>query len=161
MIGGNNTRDSYVIEQCFPGFLLGVTFSVSSLYYRMDASGKYTKWTEPGLNLFMAVLVSLVTALIAFRSAELDQQILITFFSYYLILGIMSIMFRIRSSIINPNTAQLLHFSYILLGFVLSTVGMIGMFSGNIGMAIVFILVLLLPGLSCIRAGLKFKKAGA
>lgn len=126
----------------------------------MEVSGKYSKLLEPALNLSIAWVISLITAVIAFWSAELDQQTLVTFVAYFLILAIMTFMFRIRASIINPSTAQLLQFSYILLGFVLVVIGLLGMLARNIHLAIVFLLVLILPGLASIRAGLHFKNTG-
>lgn len=137
-----------------------MTSCVRPLYCCMEVSGKYSKLLEPALNLSIAWVISLITAVIAFWSAELDQQTLVTFVAYFLILAIMTFMFRIRASIINPSTAQLLQFSYILLGFVLVVIGLLGMLARNIHLAIVFLLVLILPGLASIRAGLHFKNTG-
>ncbi|NQT64369.1 MAG: hypothetical protein HQ556_15515 [Candidatus Marinimicrobia bacterium] len=126
----------------------------------MEVSQKTLKWLKPLMHLYVASLLSLVTAIVSFRSAELDQKTLITFMAYYFILGAMTFMFRLRVKLINPKTKQLLQFSFFLLGFVLMLTGVLGMLSGNFNMVIVFLLVLFSPGLAILRAGLHFNKTG-
>jgi len=86
------------------------------------------------------------------------MQTLVTFMAFYIILLIMAPLFQYRSKIINPKTRQLLQFSYFLLGFVLMITGVLGIINSNLGMASVFLLMLFLPGLATLRAGLHFKK---
>jgi len=126
----------------------------------MGLSLKSLNRFDPSLYLSLASLLSLLTAIIAFASAELDQKTMITFISFYIFLGIMTLMFKMRKKIINPKTGQLLQFSFFLLGFVLMMTGILGMFAGNVNMAFVFLLMLFLPGLSSIRAGMHFNKTG-
>ena len=116
------------------------------------------QWFNPGLHLFLATLISILTAFIAFRNTELEMQTLVTFMAFYIILLIMAPLFQYRSKIINPKTRQLLQFSYFLLGFVLMITGVLGIINSNLGMASVFLLMLFLPGLATLRAGLHFKK---
>jgi len=112
------------------------------------------------MHLYLSTLLSLVTAIISIQSAELDQKTMLTFVAYYIILGSMTFMFRQRVKLINPKTAQLLQFSFYLLGFVLMLTGVLGMLAGNVSMAIVFLLILFLPGLTSVRAGMHFNKTG-
>lgn len=110
-------------------------------------------WTTTG--------ISAITAYFSFRSTELDRETLVTFFAYYLILIAMTIMFGKRSKLINPKTRQLLQFSFFLLGFVLMLTGVLGTLNGNLNLASVFMLIIFLPGLTTLRAGLHFNKSGA
>ena len=113
------------------------------------------------MHLYLTSLLSLLTAILAFRSTELDQQTKLTFVAYYLILGFMTFMFRLRVKLTNPKTSQLLQFSFFLLGFVLMLTGILGILAGNTELAFVFLLMLFLPGLASMRAGLHFYKPGA
>jgi len=112
------------------------------------------------MHLYLSTLLSLLTAIIFIQSAEFDQKTMLTFVAYYIILGSMTFMFRQRVKLINPKTAQLLQFSFYLLGFVLMLTGVLGMLAGNVSMAIVFLLILFLPGLTSVRAGMHFNKTG-
>lgn len=112
------------------------------------------------MHLGIATLISLLTALLAFEISELDPKTLLTFGAFYVILASMYFMFRLRLNISDPSTRQLLQFSYFLLGFVLMITGFLGSLSGGVKMSIVFLLMVFLPGLACIRAGLNFNKSG-
>ncbi len=112
------------------------------------------------MHLSLAFSFSLITAIIAFRSAEIEQQIMNTFIAYYLVLGFMTVMFKYRAKLTNPKTFQLLQFSFFLMGFVLMMTGVLGVFAGTINMAAVFLLILFVPGLATIRAALHFNKNG-
>ncbi|MCF7826856.1 MAG: hypothetical protein K9N29_09415, partial [Candidatus Marinimicrobia bacterium] len=105
-------------------------------------------------------LVSLMTAILAFKSMEFSRQTLITFFAYYTILGFMILMFRFQTKLTDPRTRQFLQFSFFLLGFVLMVTALLGMLSGELKMASIFLLMLFLPGLATLRAGLYFNKNG-
>lgn len=124
----------------------------------MKSINSAVQWFSPGLHLLVATLISILTAFIAFRSIELEMQTLITFLAFYLILFMMAPLFTYRHRIINPKTRQLLQFSYFLLGFVLMITGVLGIINSNMGMAAVFLLMLFLPGLATLRAGLHYKK---
>ena len=139
---------------------MSMTSCLSSLYCSMHASPKISKWFDPGLQLLLAIGLSLITALLSFRSAELDQQTAITFVAFYLILGSMAIMFRHRVMLTDPKTRQLLQFGFILLGFVLMATGLLGAFGGNLKMSIVFLITVFLPGLASARAGQHFNRIG-
>ena len=112
----------------------------------MKGLQKTLKWLSPTMHLYLASLLSLITAILAFRSTELDQQTTLTFVAYYIILGSMTFMFRLRVKLTNPKTGQLLQFSFFLLGFVLMLTGILGMLAGNFNMAIVFLLILFFAG---------------
>jgi uncharacterized membrane protein YfcA len=115
-------------------------------------------WLNPGRQLFIAACISLLSSLVAFRSTEIETQTLITFVAFYVILALMWVLFSIREKLSDPKTRQLLQFSYIMLGFVLSLTGVLGIFNGGAGMIAVFLLMLLLPGLALIRCGLNFNR---
>jgi len=108
----------------------------------------------------LALFISLMTAILAFRSIELERETLITFSAYYLILGVMTVMFRYRKLLTNSKTRQLLQFSFFLIGFVLLLTGILGIINSGMPMATVFLLVVFLPGLATLRAGLNFNKSG-
>ncbi len=127
----------------------------------MEASQIPKKWLSPTVHLYLASLLSLITAILAFRSATFDPQTRITFVAYYVILGSMTFMFKMRAKLNNPKTNQLLQFSFFLLGFVLMLTGVLGMFAGNNNTAPIFLFILFLPGLASVRAGLYFNKIGA
>jgi len=114
----------------------------------------------PLMHLYGALILSIITAIVSFRSTELDQKSLFTFVAYYFIMGLMTFMFRLRVKLTDSRTKQLLQFSFFLLGFVLMLTGVLGMLSANFNMAIVFLLVLFSPGLATLRAGLHFNKPG-
>ncbi len=121
---------------------------------------KTTQWFHPALHLIVAGVISILTAVIAFRSMNLETQTWNTFLAFYIILGAMTLMFIYRRKLTNPKTKQLLQFSFFLLGFVLMITGVLGMINSNYSMAAVFFLMLFLPGLATMRAGLYFKKKG-
>ncbi|MEA3287830.1 MAG: hypothetical protein U9Q77_10720 [Candidatus Marinimicrobia bacterium] len=121
---------------------------------------KTTQWFHPALHLMLAGIISLLTALFAFRSADLEAQTWITFSAFYIILGAMTLMFIFRARLTDPKTTQLLQFSFFLLGFVLMITGVLGMINSGVAMASVFLLTLFLPGLAVLRAGLHYKKNG-
>ena len=102
----------------------------------------------------------MLTALIAFRSVELEAQTWLTFVAFYIILAAMILMFIYRDKLTNPNTRQMLQFSFFLLGFVLMITGVLGMLRSGYALASVFLLMLFLPGLAVLRAGLHYKKNG-
>ena len=139
---------------------MSMTFYLSSLYCSMEASFKSSKWLDPGMQLFLTFGLSLIIAIIAFRSSELDQKTIITFVAYYLFLGSMAIMFRHRIKLTNPKTRQLLQFGFFLLGFVLMITGILGILGGNLEMSIVFLTTVFLPGQASARAGRHFNKIG-
>jgi peptidoglycan/LPS O-acetylase OafA/YrhL len=139
---------------------MSMTSSLSSLYCSMEASHKSSKWFDPGLHLLLTIGASLITAILAFRSVELDQQTVITFVTYYIILGSMAIMFIYRLKLTDPKTRQLLQFGFFLLGFVLMVTGILGILGGNLAMSIVFLITVFLPGLACARAGRHFNNIG-
>ena len=85
---------------------------------------------------------------------------MVTFVSYYFILGAMTAMFNYRRLLTNPSTKQMMRFSFFLLGFVLMTAAVLGMIKSGLSMAAVFLLMLFLPGLATMRAGLHFNKNG-
>ena len=124
----------------------------------MNIMNKTVQWFNPVWHIVVASGISMLTAIIAFRSTELDRKTIVTFFAFYLILGAMAALFAFRNSLTNPKTRQLLQFSYFLMGFVLMITGILGMISGNFRMASVFLLMLFLPGLAAMRAGLHFKR---
>jgi len=121
---------------------------------------KSFQWLNPALHLMLALFISLMTAILAFRSIELERETLITFSAYYLILGVMTVMFRYRKLLTNSKTRQLLQFSFFLIGFVLLLTGILGIINSGMPMATVFLLVVFLPGLATLRAGLNFNKSG-
>jgi len=108
----------------------------------------------------VTVAISLSAAIFSFRSVEFERETLVTFIAFYIILVAMMVMFIFRSKLTNPKTRQLMQFSYILLGFVLMITGIFGMFNGTLSMASVFLLMVFLPGLATLRAGLHFGKNG-
>ncbi len=118
-------------------------------------------WLHPGFHLIVATGTSILSGFMAFWSVELEGQTWFTFISFYIILGVMTAMFIYRSELSNPKTKQLLHFSFYLLGFVLMITGILGMINSSFAMALVFLLMLFLPGLATLRAGLYFNKNGA
>lgn len=126
----------------------------------MDLITKITQRLNPGLHLAGTVAISILTALVAFNYVDFTRKTLFTFTAFYIILVIMVAMFIYRSSITNPKTRQLMQFSYIMLGFVLMVTGIFGMLNGNLSTASVFLLILFLPGLATLRAGLHFSKNG-
>lgn len=119
---------------------------------------KTVQWFDPVIHLVLAIVISILSALFSFRTVELDQQTILTFIAFYLIMGAMTLLFIFRDKLSNPNTRQLLQFSYFLLGFVLMLTGVLGVMGNGFSMASVFILMLFLPGLAILRAGLHFKK---
>ena len=119
---------------------------------------KTINWLNPGVHLFLANSISLLTSLFAFRSIEMEDKTLFTFFAFYLILAGMTLMFVYRNRLGNPKTQQLLQFSFILLGVVLMITGLRGLVRGSYSVAVVFLLVLFLPGLAIFRAGLHFNR---
>jgi len=119
---------------------------------------KSTDWLTPERQLIGSTIISALTAFIAFREVELEEQTLITFIGFYIILGAMALMFIYRRKLINPKTRQMLQFSFVLLGFVLMIMGALGLFNGNMTMIAVFLLMLFSPGLAAMRAGMQFKK---
>ncbi|NQV14599.1 hypothetical protein HQ531_04005 [bacterium] len=119
-----------------------------------------TRWFNPGLHMGVTVAISLSAAIFSFRSVEFERETLVTFIAFYIILVAMMVMFIFRSKLTNPKTRQLMQFSYILLGFVLMITGIFGMFNGTLSMASVFLLMVFLPGLATLRAGLHFGKNG-
>lgn len=139
---------------------MSMTSCLSSLYCSMEPSHKRSKWLDPGVQLLFTIGLSLITAILAFRSTSLDQQTVITFVAYYIILGTMAIMFRQRVKLTNPKTRQLLQFGFFLLGFVLMITGFLGALGGNLEMSIIFVLTVFLPGLASARAGRHFNKIG-
>ncbi len=126
----------------------------------MNFIAKISNWFNPVLHLILANAISLLAAILAFRSIEMDSKTLVTFVAYYLFLGLVTAMYAYRKLLTNPATLQLMQFSLYLLGFVLIVTGVLGMFNGGQNMAAVFLLVVFLPGLACLRAGLLFKKNG-
>jgi len=126
----------------------------------MSLKQKSIAWFNPTLHSIMALSISFLTAFLAFRDAELERETLITFLAYYFMLGLMTILFSLRRKLTDPKTRQLLQFSFILFGFVLMVTGVLGILNGKLGMASIFLLILFLPGLSTMRAGLHFKKTG-
>ncbi|MCF7827010.1 MAG: hypothetical protein K9N29_10205, partial [Candidatus Marinimicrobia bacterium] len=65
----------------------------------MEAAKKASIWFSPVWHLSLASLVSLMTAILAFKSMEFSRQTLITFFAYYTILGFMILMFRFQTKL--------------------------------------------------------------
>ena len=126
----------------------------------MEWIKKILIWLHPGRQLILAGLVSCFTGLAAFHNTEMSSQTLLTFIAFYVILFLMWALFVYREKLSDPKTRQLLQFSYMLLGFVLSLTGLLGVFNGNLGMVAVFLLMLLLPGLALIRCGLNFNRLG-
>jgi len=126
----------------------------------MEALKKASKWSSPVWHLSLASLLSLMTAILAFKSVELSRQTGITFFAYYTILGFMTLMFKYRSKLTDSRTRQFLQFGFFLLGFVLMVTALLGMLSGELNMASIFLFMLFLPGLATLRAGLYFNKNG-
>lgn len=112
------------------------------------------------MHLLLSIIISGVTGLLAFRSAELSQQTLMTFIAFYIILILMSLLYVYRSHLTNSKTRQLLQFSYMLLGFVLMLTGVMGLFNGNPTTIAVFLLMLFLPGLALMRVGLHLNRNG-
>jgi len=135
-----------------------MTWQAGILYCVMKFINSAIEWFNPALHLIIAIGISILTALLAFWTVELKSQTLITFYAFYLILSIMTVLFIYRDYLVNPRTRQLLQFSYFLLGFVLMTTGVLGIINSSFGMASVFLLMLFLPGLAVMRAGLHFKK---
>ncbi len=126
----------------------------------MDFMHKTTRWFHPGLHLLVATGVSMLSALMAFWSMEIQRQTWLTFIAFYVILGAMTVMFIYRGKLTNPKTKQLLHLSFFLMGFVLMVTGVLGMINSSSAMAAVFLLMLFLPGLATLRAGIHFNKTG-
>lgn len=126
----------------------------------METSKNQRDWLNPFPLLSLAFSISLITSVLAIQSAELEGQVMVTFVAYYIILAIMTIMFKYRVKLIDTNTFQFLRFSFFLFGSVLVMTGILGTFSGNLKMAAVFLLVLFLPGLAIIHAGIRFKNIG-
>jgi len=115
-------------------------------------------WLDPGLHLMIASLLPLATALIAFLGEPMDRKSLVTFIAYYLILGLMSVFYRLRHTLTNTQTKQLLQLAYLLLGMVLTLVGLVGMLARDTGLALILLCVVIAPGLTSVRAGYLFKK---
>ncbi len=126
----------------------------------MNIIQKTTQWFHPALHLGVSIGISALTAILAFRSVELEAQTMITFIAFYIILTGMTIMFIYRNTLSNPKTRQMLQFSFYLLGFVLMVTGILGMINGSPTMLAVFLLMLFLPGLATLRAALHFNKSG-
>lgn len=142
-----------------PGDMI-MTLQAQPLYCDMQLLQKPLNWLDPGLHLVLAPITSLLTSAIAFQPSDFDLQTLATFGGYYIILGGMALIYRFRKILTNPQTRQLIHFSFFLLGFVLMVTGLLGMMTAGIKMGVVVLLVLFLPGLVNLRAGLHFKKQG-
>ena len=154
----DNTRD-YLVRIGKSDYLIRVSPLGQLLYIdRMNLIKTTDQWLNPAVHLVGATAISIITALIAFRSTEFDRQTLITFYAFYLILISMTFLFIYRSKLINPKTRQLLQFSFFLLGFVLMMTGVMGMLNGSLSVISVFLLMLFLPGIATLRAGLHFKK---
>lgn len=113
---------------------------------------------HPGLHLWISIIISGLTGILAFWSAEFTRQTLFTFLAFYSIMILMALLFSFRSRLTDPKTRQLLQFSYILLGFVLMLTGVMGLFNGSATMIAVFLLMLFLPGLALLRTGLHINK---
>lgn len=126
----------------------------------MNFIQKTSQWFNPGLHLGVSTGISALTAILAFRSVEIEDKTMITFIAFYIILAGMTIMFIYRSKLTNPQTRQMLKFSFFLLGFVLMVTGILGMLNGGTKMLAVFLLMLFLPGFASLRAGLHFNKRG-
>jgi fatty-acid desaturase len=139
---------------------MSMTFCLNSLYCSMESAQKTSKWLDPGWQLFLTFGLSLFSAVLAFRSVEMERQTLITFVAYYLILASMAFLFKQRISLTDAKTRQLLQFGFFLLGFVLTITGILGVFGGNFEMSIVFVMTVLLPGIAMVRAGRHFNKIG-
>ena len=136
------------------------TFYLSSLYCRMNLRQKSIAWFNPTIQSIVSMGISLITAYLAFRNVELSNETLVTFMAYYLMLGMMTIIFSMRIKLTDQKTRQLLQFSYILFGFVLMAAGVLGMLNGKVTMVAIFMLILFLPGLATMRAGLHLNKTG-
>ena len=117
-------------------------------------------WYNPTLHSIVAMIISLLTAFIAFGDEDLSRETITTFGAYYLVLGLMTILFILRNRLTDIKTRQLLQFSFILFGFVLMITGVLGIMNSQIGGAYVFLPISFLPGLATMRAGLHFKKTG-
>lgn len=139
---------------------MSMTFSLTQLYCRMNFTQQTGAWFSPALHLSIANSISLVTAIVAFNSIDLDQKTLITFLAYYFIMAAMTVMFKYRKKLISPQTRQLLQLSFFLLGCVLIVSGVLGMLKGSFNMLLMFLLMVFLPGLATLRAGLHFNKSG-
>lgn len=126
----------------------------------MDTYKKLIGLLTPSLHMWISTGISALTGFLAFRSAELAPRTLTTFFAFYFILVLMTLLFSYRSRLTNPKTRQLLQFSYLLMGFVLMLTGVMGIFNGNLTMILVFLLMLFLPGLALMRAGLHMNRNG-
>ena len=119
---------------------------------------KSNPWLNAVNHLAISSGLSLITAVLSFRTAEMDTRTLTTFLAFYLILAGMTVMFVIRRKLTSPGTRQLLQMSYFLLGFVLMVIGLLGLFNKPLGLQLAFLLMLFLPGLTLFRAGLLFNK---
>ncbi len=139
---------------------MSMTFCIIPLYCHMKIIQRFLAGFNPTMNMMTAIAISFGTGILAFYETELDRETLVTFFAYYFILISMTIMFMLRNKLVNPKTRQMLQFSFFLLGFVLMVTGMLGLLRGNFNMAVVFLLMLFLPGLATLRAGLSFNKTG-
>jgi len=137
-----------------------MTLKAHSLYCDMHAHHKPLNWLDPGLHLILAPIASLLVSALVFRPSDFDLETLATFAGYYIILSGMALIYKVRNSLTNPQTRQLIHFSFFLLGFVLMVTGLLGMMTVGVKMGVVIFLVLFLPGLVNLRAGLHFNKHG-
>jgi len=115
-------------------------------------------WLSPTLHLLVASIISALTAWLAFSQTGLSVKTVTTFLAFYLVLGSLTLMFIVRDKLTNPGTKQLLHFSFILLGFVLMIIGFLGLFNKSLASTSVLLCMLFLPGLAIFRAGLHFNK---
>ena len=124
----------------------------------MSMEHRLNIWINPKLHLTISILVSFFTASIVFRAVELEAETLRTFLIFYVLLGILSLVFSFREKFINEVTQQLMQFSFILLGSALMISGVISFLGKSLSVSALFFLILFLPGAAIFRAGIHFKK---
>lgn len=124
----------------------------------MTVLNQLIAWIDPKLHLGASVIISLLTTLLAFRSVEMEAETIRTFLFFYVILGIMILVFIFQEKFSSERTRQLIQFSFILLGSVLMLTGLLSVLGRSLSMAAIFFLILFLPGIAIFRAGMHFKK---
>lgn len=89
----------------------------------------------------------------------MEEKTLFTFLLFYVFLAGIILVFILQNKILDPRTRQLMQFSFLLLGSVLMLTGILFMIGRSLSIAAVFILIIFLPGLAILRAGLHLKNS--
>ncbi|MCF7808129.1 MAG: hypothetical protein K9M49_03290 [Candidatus Marinimicrobia bacterium] len=125
----------------------------------MNTLKKLNDLIKPGAHLVTSILISALTSAFAFRTVEMEEKTLFTFLLFYVFLAGIILVFILQNKILDPRTRQLMQFSFLLLGSVLMLTGILFMIGRSLSIAAVFILIIFLPGLAILRAGLHLKNS--